>query len=58
MGDLFEPVVKLKQKLPKLGELGAATSEAEVKELNIAAEAEKPTRPANPKRASPKPRKV
>ena len=58
MGDLFEPVVKLKQKLPKLGELGAATSEAEVKELNIAAEAEKPTRPANPKRASRKPRKV
>jgi bifunctional non-homologous end joining protein LigD len=41
MGDLFEPVLKLKQKLPTLKELtGAVAPEAEPERIEIAAEAE------------------
>jgi hypothetical protein len=41
MGDLFQPVLKLKQKLPTLKELtGAVTPEAEPERIEIAAEAE------------------
>jgi len=58
MGDLFEPVVKLKQKLPKLGAVVAGAPESSREEVAIAAEAEKPTRPATPKRAARKSRTV
>jgi bifunctional non-homologous end joining protein LigD len=52
MGDLFEPVVKLKQKLPKLGDLVASAPEPSREEVTIAAEAEKPTRAAKKKQIS------
>jgi len=41
MGDLFEPVLKLKQKLPTLKELtGAVAPEAAPERIEIAAQAE------------------
>jgi bifunctional non-homologous end joining protein LigD len=41
MGDLFEPVLKLKQKLPTLKELtGAVAPEAKPERIEIAAQAE------------------
>jgi hypothetical protein len=54
MGDLFEPVLKLKQKLPTLKELtGAAAPGAKPERIEIAAQAEedvpKPARRAQKK---------
>ncbi len=45
MGDLFVPVLELKQKLPKLQGLGEGKPEAIATGLEIAAQAEKPVRP-------------
>ena len=42
MGDLFEPLGKLKQKLPKLAGIETGQAEAIKSGLDIAAEAEKP----------------
>jgi bifunctional non-homologous end joining protein LigD len=42
MGDLFEPVLTLKQKLPKLPGIEAAEPEAIASGLDLAAEAERP----------------
>jgi bifunctional non-homologous end joining protein LigD len=44
MGDLFEPLGKLKQKLPKLAGIETGQAEAIKAGLDIAAEAEKPAR--------------
>src|SRR6266849_9125774 len=52
MGDLFEPVLKLKQKLPDLAKLSAVAPEATA-EVDLAAQAEK-AEPKRPKR-TPKP---
>jgi bifunctional non-homologous end joining protein LigD len=59
MGDLFEPVLTLKQKLPTLKELtgGAVAPETEPERIEIAAQAEeenpKPARRTQKKSASP-----
>ncbi len=64
MGDLFEPVLKLKQKLPQLAGLAAGSEiESEEKEdeaIGIAAQAEAPPRPKkkNEKSAAGKRRKL
>ena len=42
MGDLFEPIVSLKQKLPKLAGIEEAQPEAITAGLDIAAQAEEP----------------
>jgi bifunctional non-homologous end joining protein LigD len=65
MGDLFEPVLKLKQKLPKLAGIAETVSEAEGG-IEIAAQAEeagikkvkKGANPARPRSAAKKARKV
>ncbi len=45
MGDLFEPVLKLKQKLPQLAGLAAASEKKEDEAISVAAEAEARPRP-------------
>jgi bifunctional non-homologous end joining protein LigD len=45
MGDLFEPVLKLKQKLPQLEGLAAASEKEEDENVSIAAPAEARPRP-------------
>src|SRR5208337_1818591 len=45
MGDLFEPVLKLKQKLPQLAGLAAGSETEEDKNIGIAAQAEARPRP-------------
>jgi bifunctional non-homologous end joining protein LigD len=40
MGDLFEPVLKLKQKLPQLAGLAAASEKEEDEAISVAAQAE------------------
>ena len=45
MGDLFEPVLKLKQKLPQLAGLAAASEKEDEKVISIAAHAEAKPRP-------------
>ena len=59
MGDLFEPVLKLKQKLPQLGSLATELKEPETKgkPTGIAAQAA-PARSARRPTSSRKPRKV
>jgi bifunctional non-homologous end joining protein LigD len=60
MGDLFEPVLTLKQKLPTLKELtGAGGSEEEVQpeRIEIAAQAEEESPPVAPRRDNRKARK-
>ncbi len=57
MGDLYEPLLKLKQKLPQLAGLGSDTGKEEKpKSIAIAAQAE--PRPRTKKKTSAKPRKV
>jgi bifunctional non-homologous end joining protein LigD len=63
MGDLFEPVLTLKQKLPKLPGIEGAQPEAIASGLDIAAEAERPatrtrTRPSSKPSAKKKARKL
>jgi bifunctional non-homologous end joining protein LigD len=63
MGDLFEPVLKLKQKLPQLAGLAAASEEKEEEGIGIAAQAEPRPRPGKKtttkgKAAAPKRRKL
>ena len=53
MGDLFEPVLTLKQKLPQLAGLAATSEPAET--VAIAAQAERPARPR--KKAAARPRR-
>jgi bifunctional non-homologous end joining protein LigD len=45
MGDLFEPVQKLKQKLPQLAGLAAGSEKEEDETISVAAQAEAPLRP-------------
>jgi bifunctional non-homologous end joining protein LigD len=45
MGDLFEPVLKLKQKLPQLAGLAAASEKEEDEGISVAAQAEARPRP-------------
>ncbi len=52
MGDLFEPIVKLKQKLPDLASLAAGAPAAETK-VDLAAQAEE-VKQADSKRKSPR----
>jgi bifunctional non-homologous end joining protein LigD len=52
MGDLFEPVQKLKQKLPQLAGLGTGSEKAEDEGISIAARAE--ARPSAEKKTSKK----
>jgi len=54
IGDLFAPVLKLKQKLPKLGAIGEGRAQAIATGLEMAARAEKPARakPANTERST------
>jgi bifunctional non-homologous end joining protein LigD len=54
MGDLFAPVLALKQKLPKLGGIGEGRAEAIATGLEMAAHAEKPARakPTKPERST------
>ena len=56
MGDLFEPVQKLKQKLPQLAGLGAGSEKAEDEGISIAARAE--ARPSAEKKTSKKTKKT
>jgi bifunctional non-homologous end joining protein LigD len=64
MGDLFEPLLKLKQKLPKLAGIEEVAPVAAEKGLEIAAQAESPrkakkhTKPASVRSAPRKRRKV
>ena len=62
MGDLFEPVLKLKQKLPQLESLAAELKEPEAKgkptRTSLAAQSEGPARSARRPTSSRKPRKV
>jgi bifunctional non-homologous end joining protein LigD len=64
VGDLFEPVLKLKQKLPQLGSLAAELKEPEVKPkpkpagVSIAAHADAPARLAKRPASTRKSRKV
>ena len=54
MGDLFEPVLKLKQKLPKLAGIGEAAPRAAEPGLDLAAQAEDPgTKKAKKKNTKP-----
>jgi bifunctional non-homologous end joining protein LigD len=55
MGDRFEPVLRLKQKLPQLAGLAAGPEKEEEKGISIAAEAE--LRAARPKKAKAAPGK-
>lgn len=57
MGDLFAPVLSLKQKLPQLPGLAGAEVEKEEEGVSIAAEAEAPPRSSR-RKAAPKRRKV
>jgi bifunctional non-homologous end joining protein LigD len=57
MGDLFEPLLKLKQKLPQLAGLGAG-AEKETAGVALAAQAESRPRPKKSKTASRPRRKV
>ena len=50
MGDLFEPVLQLKQKLPKLPGIGEGRAEAIATGLDIAAQADGEPRPRLRKR--------
>ena len=50
MGDLFEPVLKLKQKLPQLAGLAAASEKEEDEAISIAAQAEARPRPRRRRR--------
>ncbi len=50
MGDLFEPVQKLKQKLPQLAGLAAESEEKQKEDTSIAAQAEAPPPRAEKKR--------
>jgi bifunctional non-homologous end joining protein LigD len=54
MGDLFEPVLKLKQKLPKLAGIAETVPAAE-RGIEIAAQAEEPVAKKTKKRAKPAP---
>jgi len=56
MGDLFEPVQKLKQKLPQLAGLGTGSEKAENEGISIAARAE--ARPSAEKKTSKKTKKT
>ncbi|MGA7079100.1 MAG: non-homologous end-joining DNA ligase [Terriglobales bacterium] len=55
MGDLFEPLLRLKQKLPQLGGLAGGSEEKEAETIGIAAEAEPRPRPKKKKRSTAKP---
>jgi bifunctional non-homologous end joining protein LigD len=55
MGDLFEPVLKLKQKLPKLAGIEEAKPAAIEAGLELAAQAEEPKRPKKRAKAAPPP---
>jgi bifunctional non-homologous end joining protein LigD len=57
MGDLFEPVLKLKQKLPQLAGLGAA-AEKEEESVTLAAQGDRQPRPKAATTAPRKRRKV
>jgi bifunctional non-homologous end joining protein LigD len=57
MGDLFEPVLKLRQKLPQLAGLGAG-AEKEEAGVALAAQAESRPRPKKSNTASRPRRKV
>jgi bifunctional non-homologous end joining protein LigD len=54
MGDLFAPVLELKQKLPKLGGIAEGQAEAIATGLEMAAQAGKPARakPAKTERST------
>ncbi len=54
MGDLFEPVQKLKQKLPELAGLGEAAEKEKEEEKGISIAAQAETRPQNHKPGSSK----
>jgi bifunctional non-homologous end joining protein LigD len=56
MGDLFEPVQKLKQKLPQLAGLGTGSEKEEDEGISIAAQAE--ARPSAEKKTSKKTKKT
>src|SRR6267378_374929 len=56
MGDLFEPVQKLKQKLPQLAGLGTESEEKQKEGISIAAQAE--ARPSAEKKTSRKTKKT
>ena len=58
IGDLFEPVLKLKQKLPQLAGLGAGVEKEEAAGVALAAQAESRPRPKKTKSASRPRRKV
>ena len=58
MDDLFEPVLKLKQKLPQLAGLGAGVEKEEAVGVALAAQAESRPRPKKTKTASRPRRKV
>jgi bifunctional non-homologous end joining protein LigD len=58
MGDLFEPVLKLKQKLPQLAGLGAGVEKEEAAGVALAAQAESRSRAKKSKTASRPRRKV
>jgi bifunctional non-homologous end joining protein LigD len=58
MGDLFEPLLKLKQKLPQLAGLGAEVEKKEAAGVALAAQAESRPRAKKSKTASRTRRKV
>jgi bifunctional non-homologous end joining protein LigD len=58
MGDLFEPVLTLKQKLPQLAGLGSEVEKEEAAGVALAAQAESGPRPKKTKAASRPRRKV
>jgi bifunctional non-homologous end joining protein LigD len=58
MGDLFEPLLKLKQKLPQLAGLGAEVEKKETARVALAAQAESRPRAKKSKTASRTRRKV
>jgi bifunctional non-homologous end joining protein LigD len=58
MGDLFEPLLKLKQKLPQLTGLGAEVEKKQAGRVALAAQAEARPRAKKPKTASRPRRKV
>jgi bifunctional non-homologous end joining protein LigD len=58
IGDLFEPLLKLKQKLPQLAGLGAGVEKEEAAGVALAAQAESRPRPKKTKTASRPRRKV
>jgi bifunctional non-homologous end joining protein LigD len=58
MGDLFEPLLKLKQKLPQLAGLGAGAKKEEAAGVALAAQAESGPRAKKSKTASRSRRKV